>query len=135
MTNESTQNASCQYRELEGEIHEFVMLDSTRASVDEFVEQMEQLQAANDASDATLRVIVDMAISGMPPIRYGFARVGELLRAEDRPPSRTAFILDNQLIATLLEGFGRVFRTERDKVRYFSPDQREQIIAWLLADD
>ena len=125
----------CAYTHLPNDIHELVLKEASRAAVDEFITHMHGVYRGKGPTDPTLCILIDGSQSGMPPIGYILPRTGEMLaQYTNRPKARTAFILDNSLLLSVIDMFIRL-QQRADKVRYFPSSQREAAVAWLLRGD
>jgi hypothetical protein len=112
--------------------HEFVFHKPSRQVVDEWLAQLEILRAARQPGDPFL-MLVDSTV-GIVPLTYAFQRGRSFAdRFPQRQSSRIALLIDNTFIS-IVNSFIQMLRSSTETVRLFRPDQREEAIAWLLAE-
>ncbi|MDX1995257.1 MAG: STAS/SEC14 domain-containing protein [bacterium] len=112
--------------------HEFVFHKPSRQVVDEWLAQLEILRAARQPGEPFL-MLVDSTV-GIVPLTYAFQRGRSFAdRFPQRQSSRIALLIDNTFIS-IVNSFIQMLRSSTEIVRLFRPDQREEAIAWLLAE-
>jgi hypothetical protein len=119
----------CDYQVHENGIHEFVMLEFSRAGVDAFGEKLHVMNATLPPG-TNAPVLVDSS-RGTQPIRYMFNQMRELNRTAPKASarSRVALIHKPGVIATMVDGMMGIFPQVR--VRIFSPEERDTALRWL----
>lgn len=119
----------CLHHVHENGIHEFVMLEFSRAGVDAFAEKIQAMNAMLPPGTSA-PVLVDSS-QGTQPVNYMFTRMRELNRTAPKPAkrSRVALLHKPGIIATIVDGMMGVFPQVR--VRIFRPEDRETAIRWL----
>lgn len=125
--------ALCAYRRLDNGIHEFVFAESSRASFDVFIDQLDDITQATPPHEK-LYTLLDWRQSGMPPLRYAFQRSQTFVkRYPHHSGGRTAFLYRSGTLISLVQSFVDVLHSKA-QARFFVGDQREAAIAWLLED-
>jgi hypothetical protein len=124
-------SSACLYHHLEGNVHEFVLNDTSRQGVDELFDMMERLlsdaHARHDLSVITSSFLVDCR-AGIPPLNQAFARAKRMSQTfRTHPLSRTACIFPSN---TLVRTVGLFLRTVTP-VRLYNPSERDEALAWL----
>lgn len=126
-----------EYRLLDNGIHEFTLLASSRSAVDQLYEHI--LEAIrNSPQDKTFRCIIDQSqLSDLPPVRYLSGRVKDIDKHfPSRAPGRNAIVSRGGALVSILDTMVTIFaRRGTDKVRFFTPDDREKAEDWLLSED
>jgi hypothetical protein len=120
----------CEYQVLDNGIHEFVLLDFSRAGVDTFVEAVEQMNKAIPPG-APRPILVDSS-GGVLPLNYAFSRMRTMstATATGNTPSKTAILMQPGVMIGIVGGMMRIFPLLR--VRFFRPGERQAAIDWLL---
>ncbi|MEL6527927.1 MAG: hypothetical protein AAFQ07_19675, partial [Chloroflexota bacterium] len=116
------------------EIHEFVFTGGSDAGLENFFEIARDLLDASKPED-TMRYIIDTTQSTtnnqMGKLVRGFrkleAQVGE------RAAGRTVILHDGSVLLSLADTFLSTLAPAKDKTRFFTADERESAIAWLLS--
>lgn len=122
----------CSYRLLENRIHEFVMHESSRAAVDDFIKILNEIARSTPPETEPLPSLMDSAV-GVQPIRYIFGRLKDYIR--DNPntagqSSKFALILPESVLTRSVGGMMSMFSAL--KTRLFTPEERQKAIDWLL---
>jgi hypothetical protein len=119
----------CEYRVLETGVHEFVMLEFSRAGVDAFVAAIERMNAAIPP-ELPRPILVDSG-RGVQPLSYLFTRLRMVSTGvSGQPGSRLALLLQPGMMVSIVGGMMRIF--PQLSVRFFRPDEREAALEWLL---
>lgn len=124
------------HEQLENGIHLFVFMESSTQAIDQWIAKMDEL-TRDTPPNTTLRALYDQVQSGMQPAAYAF-RVSQamLKKYPTRAKTRTVFLVNKSFFVSLMQSFISLLRTgATDKVRFYNGDQREEAIAWLLADN
>lgn len=120
----------CTYRLLDNGIHEFVMLEFSRAGVDAFIAAIGEMNAVVPLGTSRL-LLVDSS-GGIQPLSYLFSRLRSTLQTRaDEIPSPLALILSSYLMAGMIGGMMRIF--PQLNLRIFRPDQRQAALDWLVS--
>ncbi len=118
----------------ENDIHEIVYRGASCEVFDDYIRFVESLyEESRNASTALLRLLLNGENAGVPPVNYIMSQLRAVYaRYPDRPNSRSAVIIRDRAIASVVDTAFRMIRA-KDMVRFFLPAQREQAIQWLLA--
>lgn len=132
---DKTETIHCRYTLLDNGIHEYVLADSSRAAFDEFLEHSERVSQETNPQEIVLNLI-DFRQSGLPPMKYGFQRSQEAVaraKKEGRsiPPTRNACLYNPGMLITLVQTFVNLLNVNAVG-QFFSADERDKAIAWLL---
>ncbi len=122
----------CKYRKLENGIHEFIMTESSRAAVDDFIKALEHIAKTASPDDVSIPSLMDSSV-GVQPIRYIFGRVKDYMQANSSgsmQSSKFALILPPSALTRTVDTMMRVFPFL--KTRLFNPGERDKAIQWLL---
>lgn len=120
----------CIYRVLDNGIHEFVLLEFSRAGVDDFVSAVEAMNTALPP-EIPRPLLVDSR-GGVQPLSYLFARLRSIPQGEGaHGRSRLALLIETGMMVTIISGMVRIF--PRLNVRFFQPDQRQAALDWLVS--
>lgn len=124
--------AYCQYRVLANGVHEFIMQESSRAAVDDFIDALEEMVTLIPPGTAAPMLL--NSVVGIQPISYIFGRVRDLTRKYPPPPpgqrSKIAMMFKPNILIDTIDMMMRSFPNV--KVRFFKPDEREAALAWLI---
>lgn len=121
----------CIYTVLENGVHEMVMTESSRLAVDEFIEVLVELTDKTYDKQESVLILFDTRV-GVQPINYVFSRVQGLTK-QYKPTGQTtklAMIMQSNALIKTIEALMHMLRFLR--VRFFSPQDRDKAIAWLL---
>jgi hypothetical protein len=119
----------CEYHVLENGIHEFVMLEFSRAGVDAFIDAIDRMNMMI-APGIPRPVLVDSS-GGIQPLNYLFSRLRRaVIRKPGEQSSRLALILPSSRMAGMIGGMMRIFPNLN--LRIFLPEDRETAARWLL---
>jgi hypothetical protein len=121
----------CTYRRLDNGVHEFVMHESSRAAVDEFIAAIAQM-AQSLPPGRSSPSLIDTRV-GLQPLHYSFTRMMKLVQQYPAPDnaSRVAMIVQPHVLLQSVATFMRLFPWTR--TRFFTPDHYAEALAWLVA--
>jgi hypothetical protein len=127
----------CTHNTYDNGIHEFVFSATTREAVDTWIDFNLKLYAEIDTTHK-LRILFDTSHAGILPLGYVIKRIQDLIA--NRPDgllTQNALIIPpnpvNNLARSLTNNLLRVQQL-RDQVKFFSTDQRNPAIDWLLRE-
>jgi hypothetical protein len=122
--------ALCIHRQLAERTHEFRITEASIPAVDSLFKAVDRLMSETPYP-RNLSLLIDTSV-GVQPIGYCLTQMRQLARKyPKREPTRIAFILNpSSPFKRMLDIFMRQFGA----VRFFEPDQREEAVAWLLAE-
>jgi hypothetical protein len=125
----------CQYTVLENGIHKFTWYDPSQVAVDEWINQLKLLYETAEHGGA-LRCYHRLQAHRLPAISYVCRSIRELESAYPaRPRMRTVVLHHSAVTLNMLSGVAQAFNASGyDRTCFYTPDQKEQAIAWLLAD-
>lgn len=125
----------CTYTYLENGIHQFIFMDSSRDALDEFFHQLEQVFGQTTGA-ALNRYIVDITGGDREVSIVSMTTRFRRLETQfpNRPPGRTALLIKNGLLLSVIDGIIRALAPQRDETRFFGVDKRDEAIQWLLRD-
>lgn len=120
----------CEYVVHENGIHEFIMLDFSRAGVDAFAEKINLMTATALPSSVSAPLLIDSS-RGTQPLNYLVKRMREIQQAYPQPDERGKIAMLHQpnIMVAIVNGMAQVF--PKVQVRFFRPDEREQAVRWL----
>lgn len=125
----------CEYRLLEQGIHNYVIRGTSREHADAFIAYMDQLYTAQTGSGPTLCLLTE-CVEGILPLTYTMGELKKLINKFPKAPrTRTAIIVRDSPMASMMETLIRLLKIRNTRVRYFRPQQREAAIEWLLQED
>jgi hypothetical protein len=121
--------ARCLHNILDDGVHEFVMLEFSRAGVDAFAAALQEMNAS--LPPGTLAPVLVDSSQGTQPVSYMFTRMRELNKVapKSKTRSRVALLHKPGIIATITDGMMGIFPQVR--VRIFSPEHRDVALQWL----
>ncbi|MCU0497772.1 MAG: hypothetical protein MUF87_10505 [Anaerolineae bacterium] len=124
----------CTYQLHPTGIHELKFANHTHTAADAYIEYMTYfIRLYQTKPHEVLRVLLDESLSGLMPLGYLMPKLRQLVKDYPiRPPSRTAFLVQNGPIVRVVDTMFQLMKTPREQARYFDPTQREQAIQWLL---
>ena len=128
---------ACTCSQLENGIYELVMSEATRRAVDEYFAHVERVaRSAKENGAAKVMFLLDASQmdKNSPPLIYFFQKTRDYRdRYPDRLPTRNATVFQKGLIVSLVDTFLKsIGGGDRDQARFFSPDERDKAIDWLL---
>ncbi len=120
----------CIYRIHENGIHEFIILDFTRAGVDAFVKALEAMYEVAPAG-IPRPVLIDTS-RGLSPLSYVFSKVPPAIRWDSNksPESPIAILTSNNIVSGMISEMGRRFL--RMNLRLFTEHQYDEAVKWLV---
>ena len=123
----------CSYTLLPNAIHEFVFQDSSRASVDQWVNQLIHILDATP-KEITLPIIVDIRQSGMLPIAYMIQVLRDIyLDYGQRPAIRLAFLSENNALMVFVQLLaGVAAASDTQPLQYQQFNTSDDATEWLL---
>jgi hypothetical protein len=121
----------CTYRLLDNGIHEFVMLETSRGAVDDFIDSArEMMEAAGDSVPTP--TLFDTQV-GIQPINYIFTEIRNLMKEHPTTEQgKLAMIMRPNALLTAIKALMNMF--PKMKVKFFGPEERDDAITWLLAE-
>jgi hypothetical protein len=127
-------NEGCEYIPHPDGIHEMIIKVSRAETVDEMLLKFNVMYETTRHEDRQLILIFDQTKTGLPFMAL-FPRLRAWLRQHPMHPNPRVAVLFgyNNLIGTLA-GFLSSIGISPRRITMWKPNQREQAIAWLLAD-
>jgi hypothetical protein len=117
----------CEYNTLDHGIHEFIVMDFSRAGADALIERIQQIKSTLPSDDVS-SMLIDSS-GGTLPINYAFSRVRQIGVRSWRDDSRVAVIAQSTSLFDMLSNLLRIL--PRLKLRLFTPDKRQAALDWL----
>lgn len=122
---------NCVYRLLDNSVHEFVLMRGSRATIDEFIAQIEQVVQTTPA-DVKRLILIDNS-RALQPLNYALWRLRQLaLVFPQQKGSRVAVILYSTMTVTIMQGM--LYAYPQINARFFRRGERDDALAWLLAE-
>jgi len=119
----------------ENGIHEFSLADSSMASAEAYMQELEKIYLTRTPDSPTLRCLFDGG-TGTLPINFTMQRGKELAsRYPNVGVIRIATLTDKLIEIRLATSFMRLIRFPNTNVRFFELSRRDEAIDWLLQDD
>jgi hypothetical protein len=129
----TSQNPACIHHPLEGNVQEFVLIETSRRAVDELfalVETVESEALNNDPAHQAYPGLIDSTV-GLLPLNYTFNRMYAVI---NKYPSirraRVAILVSPNPLSKTISMMMRGLMS----VRFYMPAEREQALAWLRED-
>ncbi len=122
----------CSYRFLDNRIHEFVMKESSRAAVDDFIKALDYITLNTTQREIPIPSLMDSSV-GVQPIRYIFGRLKDYMSKNSnttRQSTKFALILPESVLTRSVGGMMSMFPSL--KTRLFTPEERDKAVEWLL---
>jgi|GEM_PF-917416 len=125
------------YTYLSDDIHEVIFNEASMCAIDEWIYICEYT-VSQTASIGLVRQLIDLRV-GLPSSVYAIRQVhGLMLRCPGAPPSRVA-VLHTRRTTGVTEVFIKLLNLLPDEqarlqIRYFTENERDAAIAWLLID-
>ena len=129
---QSKENTHIVYNIIEPNIHYFLMKESSRDAVDEFIAVMES--AMEDSVEGeVMHTLMDSSV-GVQPLKYIFSQVRHLMKrypeeARNQSKSKLALILPSSSLVYFVESMLRAFPQLRTRV--FKPGDDAKALDWL----
>ncbi len=124
----SSNKTLCTYRITEDGVHEFVLLEPSRAGVDEFVKRL--LEMYDVVPPGTARPVLFESTRGVPPLNYLFMRLRTTVRLRNgEHASPVAVILPSSRMSSIISEMLRLFSGL--KCRIFTLHQNKAALEWL----
>ena len=128
--NTSTQ-LHCVYECLDNNIHQFTIVKATRQAVDDYLQQLNDILVADQIN----RILVDIRLDGMPPMRYAIRKgMQQFAGYEKVPTMRVAFLYEEGTKVAIGEALLSLLRLNSTR-RAFKGKHREEAIRWLLKEE
>ena len=124
----------CVYTKLDNGIHEFVILEPSKAAVNDMVAYIQTiLDTTPDDAPPTCYIIDNSRVNALP-IKYLRDRVRELneYRSTTREPGRLAIIYEG-IMGSLVHPI--ISLPLKNSFRFFKPTERDAAMQWLLKED
>jgi len=114
-------------------IQEYRFLEATHEAVDEWME-VATANARSVPASGLIHYLIVLPVGELIPLMHTFTRIQEALKARPlRPSTRVAILHAPDFLVSVLEAFIRMLRSgDKDVVRFFLHDHREDAIRWLL---
>lgn len=124
----------CSYTLLPNGVHEFVFQESSRASVDQWVDQLVYILDTKP-KEITLPIIVDTRQSGMLPIAYMIQKLRDIyLDYGQRPAMRLAFLSENNALMVFIQLLaGVAAASDIQSLQYQQFNTSDAATEWLLS--
>ncbi len=124
----------CSYRLLPNSVHEFIFQESSRASVDQWVDQLVYI-IDTTPKEITLSIIVDTRQSGMLPIAYMIQKLRDIyLDYGQRPAMRLAFLSENNALMVFVQLLaGVAAASDIQPLQYQQFNTSDAATEWLLS--
>jgi hypothetical protein len=125
--------ASCQLVSHPNGIYELIWRDLSDMAVDDWLVYMDALYHHTEP-DYILRLLYNIRTSDMPSLSFVARGIKQLAcKYPVRSQSRTAIIAESDIASMLLRMMTRMLhRDDLDQTRFFTPDEHNTAIAWLL---
>jgi hypothetical protein len=124
----------CEYEVMPSGINHIRLLKNSRAGADTFFEVLAKPLVGKTPNDSLVRYLIELP-NGMANFQYSMNKAQVFDRQyKNRPPTRTAYLLNDQFQAMLIDSLLRLLRLGRDRNRFFSNKQRDEAMAWLMSD-
>ena len=119
------------YTRIEPNIHYFLMKESSRKAVDEFIAVLES--SIEDVEGQLMHTLMDSSV-GVQPLRYIFAQLHTSMKRypeENRIQSKSklALILPSDTLTNFVKGLMRSFPQLRTRI--FKPGEDDKALEWL----
>ena len=127
----TAEHRRCIYTKLENGIHEFVVTESSRETVDELTDYIKHILSTTSLDAPPTRYLIDNSRTDALPIPYLRTRIKELssYRPKGRAPSTMAIVYDGFLGNIANSVFSL---TMKNRYRFFKPSDRQAAQDWLL---
>lgn len=119
----------CIYLRHEGDIHEFILQDSSRAAFEDYMTLFEQIYEDDRQAH---RFMVDLS-AGLPSMTYAFNRMKQFMRRADDRPRRVALMHNAHVLLTVAQSFVQLLGSSAT-IRFFNIIEREEALSWLRED-
>jgi len=116
-------------------IHEFSLADSSVASAEAYMQELEKLYVPRTPSSPTLRTVFNGG-TGTLSLTFTMQRGRELItKYPNIGQIRVASLSDKLVEIRLATSFMRLIRFPNTTIRFFALSRRDEAIDWLLRDD
>ena len=116
-------------------VHEFSLADSSMASAEAYMQELEKIYVTRTPASPTLRCLFDCG-SGTLPISFSMQRGKELIvKFPNIGHIRQASLTNRMVEVRLATSFMRLIRFPNTTIRFFELSRRDEALDWLLRDD
>jgi len=123
----------CLHLLLDDDINLFEFQDSSKQSVDEFVDGLQVLYQGRSPNEV-IRILIDFRPDGWPPMKYLFAKLRTLHSHNPLTPHhKFAFLYCESFLLAVAQSFFDVIHRD-SKAEFFSEGCEYEAWDWLLAD-
>ncbi|MEO8393823.1 MAG: hypothetical protein ABI700_12600 [Chloroflexota bacterium] len=130
---ENTQ-PKCVHDLLENGVHQFSLVDSSMASAEAYMQELEKIYALRTPASPTLHILFD-AGNGTLPISFTMQRGKELVaKYPNVGKVCIATLTDKMVEIRIVDSLMRVIRLPNTRLRFFGLSRREDALKWLLQD-
>jgi hypothetical protein len=114
-------------------IHEFTWTSPSREAVDVWMDYNEALYGVTPLT-TTLRYLHVVQSANFPPISYVVRKARHLQTLfPEQPSTRSAILFQSRFFGGIINTLSDMLNKKgKDVTRFFSMEEREQAIAWLL---
>ena len=132
--NDIVNGSLCSHHLLSNGVHEFSFQVSSRAAVNEWIEQLVPLLNTS-LSDGVLPLVVDTRQSGTLPLGYVIGKLRDVYRKYNQPSLlRLAFLSENSALMAFVQMLAEMAASnETSMIQYHQSQDEGEAIAWLLA--
>jgi hypothetical protein len=116
-------------------IHEFTWTSASREAVDVWMDYNAALYETKAVTDM-LRYLHVVQSVNFPPISYVVRKARHLqTKFPEQPNTRSAILFQSRFFGGLINTMSSMLnRKDKDVTRFFSMDEREEAVAWLLSN-
>jgi hypothetical protein len=127
--------SKCRHKLHENGVHEFSLEDSSMASAEAYMQELEKIYRLRTPASPPLHILFD-AGTGTLPISFTMQRGKELAsKYPDVGKIRIATLTDKMIEIRIVDSFMRLMRFPSTRIRFFELSHREDALNWLLRDD
>ena len=136
MQPQETGNIGFAARLLDNGIHEFTWVSPSREAVDVWMEYCDGLYEISPPGSILYYLHIAQS-ANFPPLSYVVRKARELqLKYPNQPKTRSAILFQSRFFGGMINTLTRMLNKEGvDTTRFFSTDERERAIEWLLSDE
>jgi len=130
-----TPSTKCHHTLHPNGIHEFSIVDSSMASAEAYMQELEKIYRLRTPDSPPLHILFDAGV-GTLPISFTMQR-GKALAAKYPNVGMIliATLTDRMVEIRIVDSFMRVIRLPNTRLRFFGLSRRDDAINWLLQDD
>jgi hypothetical protein len=131
-----TAGTKCVYRRLENGIHQFEFQESSKPAIDEFFGRLERILIETPHTE-TNRYLIDVTGGDREVSIVSMSQRFRRLEAQfpHRARGRSAILHKPNVIISFFDNFIRALAPTGDITRFFTVDQRDEAIRWLLSNE